>query len=335
MEEKLSLYIEALDPSDHLERDYYRQILKDSSNGIELCKDPESADRIMITDIFNYSQFDQIPEHPLLKQYPKKTLIITESDQPIEIWPGLYTSGLRRHIDKPTIHGWYYPYFRVRFPNPTLVTYKETQPAEKKFLASFVGYPSHIFRDKLAKYWAKAPDMHISVSRVYHHFAEDDKAAAEKAQKDYLDTIRASRFSLCPRGRGPSSIRLFESMQLGVAPVIISDNWLPPSFIDWESCSLIVKENDIKDLRKILEERLDESEELGKNAQHIFKEYFTPENIGKSMNLALNNLAESMEEKSQLSPSFVRSTRRHRKSKFKFDYYKALLHNALAKVSLR
>lgn len=326
------IFFQSLDPEQHKERDFYYDSLKSEERAVQLTDNPSTADWILLTDIFNLDQFDQIPHHSLVKKYPEKVLIITESDQPIEVWPGLYTSGLKMKTDKRLVNGWFYPYFRVRFPNNTILQIKNPEPLEKKYLASFVGYPSHIIRIKLNKIWKDHPDINISVAKGYHHFATENKISAETAQMNFLNTLRSSHFSLCPRGRGPSSIRLFESMQLGIAPVIISDNWLPPSFIHWESCSVIIKENQIKEIDAILNPLKGQSEEMGRNARNIFLEYFSPECLGKSVNLALGNLAESVD--GNWKPNCVKyhSTRLNRKFRFKFDYYKALMYNAIERV---
>ena len=203
---------------------------------------------------------------------------------------------------------------------------------EKKYLASFVGYPSHIIRKKLHKTWKDHPDIFISVAKGYHHFVDKNKVSAETAQQNYLNTLRSSHFSLCPKGRGPASIRQFESMQMGIAPVIISDNWLPPSFVDWDSCTIIIKENQIKNLHNILTARKDESEEMGQNARKIFLEYFTDDNLGKSVGLALENLSQSVNGNWNPSKFNFSGLSRKRKLRFKLAYYRALMYNAMERI---
>ena len=131
------LYFQSLDPENYKEKDFYYGSLKSQDNSVILTDNPSSADWILLTDIVNIEQFDQIPNHPLVKNYPDKVLVITESDQPIELWPGLYTSGLKTRTDAKLVNGWFYPYFRVRFPNNTVLQIKNPESLEKKFLASF------------------------------------------------------------------------------------------------------------------------------------------------------------------------------------------------------
>jgi len=42
-------------------------------------------------------------------------------------------------------------------------------------------------------------------------------------KQNYARLIANSKFVLCPQGVGPSSLRLFETLLMGRAPVIISD----------------------------------------------------------------------------------------------------------------
>jgi hypothetical protein len=48
----------------------------------------------------------------------------------------------------------------------------------------------------------------------------------------YLDTMSNTIFSLCPSGSGPNTIRFWESLMLGCIPVVQSDQWRAPSFLN-------------------------------------------------------------------------------------------------------
>jgi Exostosin family len=98
-----------------------------------------------------------------------------------------------------------------------------------------------------------------------------------KAFCEYATLLGRSSFVLCPRGYGPSSIRLFESLQVGRCPVIISDDWLPPPFVDWTRCSIRVPEARVADLPSILKHREADSEALGQEARHVWEQFFSPE----------------------------------------------------------
>ncbi|KAH9607624.1 hypothetical protein KSS87_014134 [Heliosperma pusillum] len=71
----------------------------------------------------------------------------------------------------------------------------------------------------------------------------------------YQSEIARSIFCLCPLGWAPWSPRLVESVALGCIPVIIADGIQLPyeEVIPWAEISLVVAENDIVNLGKILE----------------------------------------------------------------------------------
>ncbi len=72
-------------------------------------------------------------------------------------------------------------------------------------------------------------------------------------------------------------MRLFEAMQAGRCPVILSDDWLAPPFIDWSSCSIQVPEARVRELPGILRARSDDADRLGRAAREVWEEYFSPE----------------------------------------------------------
>ena len=45
----------------------------------------------------------------------------------------------------------------------------------------------------------------------------------------YVDVLLSGRFSLCPAGWAAVSFRIYESMALGICPVIIADELVPPN----------------------------------------------------------------------------------------------------------
>ena len=64
--------------------------------------------------------------------------------------------------------------------------------------------------------------------------APDDSEVQQftlKAQ-EYAEVLAKTVFSLCPSGSGPNSIRFWESLRHGCIPVLLSDTWRAPQFID-------------------------------------------------------------------------------------------------------
>jgi hypothetical protein len=107
---------------------------------------------------------------------------------------------------------------------------------------------------------------------------------------NYAKISSQSKFILCPRGIGPGTYRLFESMKMGIAPVIISDDWVEPTGINWESCSIRIKEKDIFQIHQIVKNREHDFLQLGINAKKIYEEKFSPEKQFHLLSEAANSL---------------------------------------------
>jgi hypothetical protein len=65
-------------------------------------------------------------------------------------------------------------------------------------------------------------------------------------------------------------------MQMGVAPVVISDKQLLPEGPAWETFLIRIPERKIKQLPQILEPRLAEAEARGRLARQAWERFFAP-----------------------------------------------------------
>lgn len=94
-------------------------------------------------------------------------------------------------------------------------------------------------------------------------------------KNEYIDLLNRSRFSLCPGGVGPSSIRFYESLNAGSIPILLSDTMLLPEIkdLDWNNCIIKLPESDYKDLREIINKITPEKEkELRENCIKAYKQ---------------------------------------------------------------
>ena len=142
-----------------------------------------------------------------------------------------------------------------------------TDPIEQKDIwFSFVGFNTHPTRKKL--FTMQTPKSAIIKERKAWHFQRDvfDAKAMSKTQQareknEYQQLLARSRFSLCPRGTGASTIRPWESLQAGAIPVLISDDMQLPEGFDWSSCMIRIREKDIGSTVSILQS-IDSQEEV-------------------------------------------------------------------------
>jgi hypothetical protein len=83
----------------------------------------------------------------------------------------------------------------------------------------------------------------------------------------------------CPRGYACSTWRLFETLKAGRAPVIISDQWIPPQGPDWERFSVRIKESEVALIPKVLERYESEAELMGHQVRTAWDEWFSKETV--------------------------------------------------------
>ena len=151
--------------------------------------------------------------------------------------------------------------------------------AERRYLYSFLGaVRSAPVRERLAA-MAHGPrglflDTSARAEEIARHGTADDRRAFAR---QYADATNLSRFVLCPRGVGVSSRRLFETMGMGRAPVVLADDWVPPDGPVWERSCVFIREADCARLPDLLAEREDEALALGREARRQWEEWYAPD----------------------------------------------------------
>jgi len=79
---------------------------------------------------------------------------------------------------------------------------------------------------------------------------------------NYNRTLLRSRYSLCPSGSGPNSIRLWESLAAGSIPVVLADTLDLPKHKLWRDAAVFLKEADLGGIDAVLAKITPKREEL-------------------------------------------------------------------------
>jgi hypothetical protein len=112
----------------------------------------------------------------------------------------------------------------------------------------------------------------------------------QKCQQTYLEVLKNTKISLCPRGTGPSTIRIWDSLAVGSIPLIISDGLKMPlsNVVDWGKACFFAKESEASciNIDSYPQEVLQEKSDYGFK---IFQEYFNIDNLHKSVLINLMN----------------------------------------------
>lgn len=187
--------------------------------------------------------------------------VFSESDWPYPFLPGLYPSLTRR---RPWAASWAYIL-------PPAQAAADDAGDDRRYLFSFVGRAStHKVRETVL--CLDTPDTPcIDASAAGGRFPGWDY------RRSFDQLIRESRFVLCPRGIGASSIRVFEAMRAGRVPVIVSDAWLEPPVGDWTRFSLRIPEARVVDIPAVCRAYEGRAAEMGRAAREAYHTYFAPE----------------------------------------------------------
>jgi hypothetical protein len=146
---------------------------------------------------------------------------------------------------------------------------------EKKYLASFVGSMTHRIREKLYYYCNSKEGFEILMCNWSNTVPEQNLIT-------FINMSLQSKYTLCPRGYGPTSFRLYESFQLNSVPVYISDRhylpWLDE--LNWNEFCVIIKESEIEKMDEILKSIDDDTyNKMLHRGKEVYKDYFTLEGM--------------------------------------------------------
>ena len=253
-----------------------------------LCDCPEEADLILFLDGHqHYRDLDlkAIRLHPLVTKFREKAFVYSEVDQPWCAVPGLYVAMPKASFDPQRQRACAY----VSLPN-SYVTPSPAPDAKDAILFSFMGRSGNPTRKRVLA--LKHPRSHIADTSAADFFGSQTDEI-DRQKKRYAEVIARSKFVLCPRGEGPSSFRIFETMAAGRVPVILSDTWMPPSGPDWENCAVFIPEKDTENAGAILEKHEARFPLMGQAARLEWEEWFAPDALFHRMTDALKDILEN------------------------------------------
>ena len=237
---------------------------------------PEPADIILFVGS-TYPDHRDVRSHPFLRSYREKCFMFHSDDYVIPFLPGVYVNIGKRWRSDRTITG---PYLQMLYWDhvPFVPSLQNCD-----YLYAFVGSTrTHAVRQRLMR--LSHPRAYLEDTSALVPTTERNKAFVmveyqQDAKTHYGEIISRSKFVLCPRGYGCSTWRLFETMKAGRIPVIISDQWVPPTGPIWETFSIRVKESQVSRIPELLESFEPEAELMAHRARIAWEEWFSNETV--------------------------------------------------------
>jgi hypothetical protein len=229
----------------------------------------DSAER---ADIILFTQCHMLPgdwrlkairRHPLTRAFREKVMVYNECDQPWCALPGVYVNMPKRHFVTEHQRPWGY-----------FVPPQNAANDAPDLLFSFVASDTAACRRPL--FALKHPDAIVEEAHRFK-FWDTTSTGFDERRARFRSTLARSRFVLCPRGNGTSSVRLYEALAVGAVPVVIADDWTPPAGPAWEKFSIRWPEGRVDGLTEMLEARDHEWPLMSKEARRVHDRYFSPE----------------------------------------------------------
>jgi hypothetical protein len=240
----------------------------------QLVSSPESADLILFADKGPLPVGLSILLHHCFIEYREKCFVYDEQDICNYWYRALNVSG-SRFISSSNLHRGA-AYIRTReISNQCQLSF----PSQPKYLFSFVGSSeTHSVRARLRKLYEKDGLFHhVSRSVTNMAFTTGNSNDIARLTSFLTQTSSESLFVLCPRGLGASSMRLFEVMSMGRAPVIISDEWMEPFGPNWSDFSIRIAECNIHTIPDVLYDYAPNAKAMGEAARRAWENWFSPD----------------------------------------------------------
>jgi hypothetical protein len=242
-----------------------------TTKGVIEVYDPEWADAIIIEEKNSFKNFRYIKElvsDKLISAHPQKVFTINTDDCATGLLRGLYTSLPKHRFNVDIYKSVPYMYF----PNDLVFSagYNKVDPP---YLASWRGNTkSNRLRIAIVNSLSAKDNICIQKTDSWLNHDNDEKS-------NYVNLIRAAKFSICPAGWAPVSFRIYESMALGTCPVIIADNFVPPKGPNWNSFALFYPEKTVMGLSSFLLSKEHLAHDFGENAYRAWQKYFSADVI--------------------------------------------------------
>lgn len=182
------------------------------------------------------------------------------------------------------------PLYAVNYEDPErnmILKDKEYLKRDREFVFSFQGchqknYISNIRKEifeqwgenKSSNIWVKNTDNWHFNADVYTKYFKKDYQKQLLLTHQYNQTILNSRYSLCPSGAGPNSLRLWESLAVGSIPIILADTLELPEHPLWRQSCLIIPEREVGNLMELIDQISKEREdEMRSNCLKLYDHF--------------------------------------------------------------
>jgi hypothetical protein len=219
----------------------------------------------------------------IYSKHKNKIYIYCTDDNAYPFLPGVYPSTLSKWADCNWTLGGHYISSHIHKHQFKSDEIYSSEFRDRDYLFSFVGSSrTHPIRQRVLK--LKHPRAYLFDSNPpADQIPWWERKDSTSLYQNFKEVLIRSRFSLCPRGISPSSIRLFEVMEAGCVPVVISDQLVLPKGPNWSNFLIQIPERNLDRTPTILEELEPKFESMSTLARKAWEDYFSPQSSFHSL----------------------------------------------------
>lgn len=255
-------------------------LLRESMNDtiVQLVDDSAGADLVVFAESHQNGasagdRLEGVRNSSVFRARPDRCVVHSGADTPWPAVPGFYPSIERRWYRPGWMRSSCYLIRKNPFLEPECLGWQGSPTLLASFTGACRGKP---VRQQMLDLSHPRCMIKDTFSEFVGAIRRGDAMREAELKRSHVRGMLASRFVLCPRGAGTSSIRLFEAMECGRAPVIISDDWVEPEGPEWEHFAVRVPEGRIREIPKLLESLEGEADARGRLAREAWEEWFSP-----------------------------------------------------------
>jgi hypothetical protein len=219
--------------------------------------------------------FQDLRKSEFFHRHRKKLLIYSPDDLVYPLIPGIFSSASRLSAELGWACGAHYVSNHIHQhqfnPAPLL--------PERDLLFSFLGSTkTHPIREKLLDLKHSRGFIFDSMPRKSQQcWWEQDSNSVSALFQQFKTILERTKFALCPRGISASTIRLFEAMEAGCVPVVISDQLVLPMGPEWSSFCVQIPEHKIASIPTVLQKLEPSFAVMSQQSRIAWENYFSPQ----------------------------------------------------------
>lgn len=235
-------------------------------------RSPEEADALLLHEPWDFREWryiDRLEADPIVGRFAHKVFTVNNDDAASGLLRGVY-SCLPAHRTDDALHA-VVPFIRQANDVVLQRVGQSRPPAE--YLAAWFGNPqSSRVRRKLYTRYSESTSLRLLTTASWMQYGSDERVL-------YADMLHAGKFALCPSGWAPATLRFYEAMAMGVAPVVVADGIELPKGPNWDEFVIQVPEADMPRLEELIEPYAPRYLEMGDLARAAWLRYFSPEQL--------------------------------------------------------